>query len=356
MTSKSLKLAGLALGVSAMGVTASFAEDVTLRIGSGHPNGPSAYVSDMANFFVPEVKKRAAAAGHNVEFVEGYGGAIAGVAETLESVQNGILDIGGYCMCFEPAKLFLHNFPYYVPFGPQESSNAMETVRATYDAVPWLTEQFSSEYSQVLLGLHGWDNYHLGMTDPWEKVEDLKGIKIGGAGPNLPWIEFAGAVPVQSTLPDGYLSLQTGVYNGWLMLPSAYLGFKFHEPAPYYTLIGFGAMGVNALTMNKRKFDSLPADLQQILMEVGAEYEAQSGPTLNGRQDAGLKGLKEAGAKINELDPDVRQQWAQSLATFPNQQAKEADGRGMPGSEVLNAYLKAVAASGYKIPVDYKID
>lgn len=351
-----LKTIGVWSVAGALTASAAFAENFTFRIGSGHPKGPAAYVSDMADFFVPEVKKRAAEAGHTVEFVEGYGGAIAGVAETLEAVQNGILDVGGYCICFEPAKLFLHNFPYYTPFGPQDSENAMATVRATYDAVPWLTEQFESEYGQVHLAIHGWDNYHLGMTDPWETVEDLKGIKIGGAGPNLPWIEFAGAVPVQSTLPDGYLSLQTGVYNGWLMLPSAYFGFKFHEPAPYYTLVGFGAMGVNALTMNKRKFDSLPEDLQAIILEVGREYEAKAGANLNGRQAWGLNGLKETGATINELPAEVRAAWAQSLSDFPNQQAKEANGRGMPGSEVLKAYLDAVAASGYEIPVEYVIE
>ena len=217
---------------------------------------------------MPEVKKRVAAeTEHTIEFVEGYGGSIAGVAETLEAVQNGILDIGAYCFCFEPAKLFLHNFPYYAPFGPQDSAQQMQATRAVYDKTPWLTETFEKEYKQKLLGLHGWDNYHLGTTDPWDTVEDLKGVKVGGAGPNLPWLEFAGAVPVQSTLPDGYLSLQTGVYNGWLMFPSAYLGFKFYEPAPHYTQIGFGAMGVNGLTMNLRKFNSLPPEVQKILVE-----------------------------------------------------------------------------------------
>ncbi len=350
-----LKTSTIAVAIAATAGMAS-ADSFTFRIGSGHPAAPAAYVSDMSKFFVPEVTKRAEAAGHTVTFVEAYGGSIAGVAETLESVQNGILDIGGYCMCFEPAKLFLHNFPYYAPFGPQNSEDAMTTVRATYNAVPWLTDQFESAYRNVLLGLHGWDNYHLGTTDPWETINDLKGVKIGGAGPNLPWIEFAGGVPVQSTLPDGYLSLSTGVYNGWLMLPSAYFGFKFHEPAPYYTLVGFGAVGINALTMNKRKFDSLPPEMQAIMMEVGAEYEAQAGASLNGRQAWGLNGLKEAGATISELPADVRAAWAQSLAGFPNQQAKEADGRGMPGSEVLNAYLTAISDAGIDMPVDYVID
>ena len=163
-------------------------------------------------------------------------------------------------------------------------------------------------------------------------------------------------MPVQSTLPDGYLSLQTGVYNGWLMFPSAYLGFKFHEPAPHYTLIGFGAVGVNALTMNKRKFDSLPEDMQQILMEVGRAYEDQAGASLNGRQESGLAGLKEVGAQIKELPEEARAGWAESLTSFPNQQAQDANGRGMPGSEVLQTYLKAVADTGYAMPVEYTVE
>ncbi|MEM8664937.1 MAG: TRAP transporter substrate-binding protein DctP, partial [Pseudomonadota bacterium] len=181
-------------------------------------------------------------------------------------------------------------------------------------------------------------------------------VKIGGAGPNLPWLEFAGAVPVQSTLPDGYLALQTGVYDGWLMFPSAYLGFKFHEPAPYYTLIGFGAMGVNALTMNTRSLSRLPEDVQQIIREVGRAYEDQAGASLNAAQQRGLDGLKEVGANIKEITPEVRAEWAASLAAFPNQQAKEADGRGMPGSDVMKAYLAAVAAQGYDWPQEYVIE
>lgn len=345
-----LCVAGVSFG------SVAIADDITLRIGSGHPNGPAVYVADTANFFVPEVKKRVAAeTEHTIEFVEGYGGAIAGVAETLEAVQNGILDIGSYCMCFEPAKLFLHNFPYYAPFGPQDSKQQMQAVRAVYDKTPWLTEVFESDYKQKLLGLHGWDNYHLGTTDPWDTVEDLKGVKVGGAGPNLPWLEYAGAVPVQSTLPDGYLSLQTGVYNGWLMFPSAYLGFKFHEPAPHYTQIGFGAMGVNALTMNAKKFAKLPEDVQKIIMEVGRAYEDQAGDSLNARQEAGLKGLAEVGAKMKVLPEEARAGWAVSLAEFPGKQAKEADGRGLPGTEVMTNYLDAVAATGYEWPHTYEL-
>ena len=350
----------ITLGLGALAITAlaapAVADTFTLRIGSGHPNGPAIYVTDTANFFVPEVVRRVAEeTDHEIEFVEGYGGAMAGVAETLEAVQNGILDIGAYCICFEPAKLFLHNFPYYAPFGPQDSDQAMAAVRSVYNDVPWLTDQFTEEYDQELIGLHGWDNYHVGTTEPWETIEDLQGVKIGGAGPNLPWLEFAGAIPVQSTLPEGYLSLQTGVYSGWLMFPSAYLGFKFHEPSPNYTLVGFGAMPVNALTVNTRSMANLPEDVQQIIREVGQAYEDQSGGSLNAAQQRGLDGLAAAGTNVQTLGDDVRAEWAESLTGFPQLQASEADGRGMPGTEVMKAYLAAVPMTGYDWPVEYVV-
>ncbi len=47
--------------LSAMMASApAMADTFTLRIGSGHPNGPLVYVTDTANFFVPEVVRRVA--------------------------------------------------------------------------------------------------------------------------------------------------------------------------------------------------------------------------------------------------------------------------------------------------------
>ena len=95
-------------------------EIIRLRIASGHPPA-NTYVNLMQNFFVPEVTKRVAAkTKHKVEFVEGYGGAMVKVADTLEGVQSGIIDIGGYCFCFEPSNLPLHAFQVMLPFGTMD--------------------------------------------------------------------------------------------------------------------------------------------------------------------------------------------------------------------------------------------
>ncbi|MFQ6006616.1 MAG: TRAP transporter substrate-binding protein DctP, partial [Woeseia sp.] len=211
-------------------------------------------------------------------------------------------------------------------------------------------------YKQQLVALNGWDNYHLGTVDPWDSIGDLEGIKIAGAGPNLPWLEYAGAIPVQSTLPDGYLSLQTGVYAGWLMFPSAYYSFKFHEPAPNYTLIGFGVMGgAVVLTINSQTLLRLPEEVRNIIMEVGRAYERHAAAALEQGQSTGLDDLRGAGAVIRQLPDDVRTSWAKSLADFPNRMAKDADERNMPGSEIIRSYISEVSQSGYEWPVDYII-
>lgn len=339
-----------------LAATPGFADTFTLRIGSGHPRGPTPYVNTMSEFFAPEVTRRVAEeTEHEIVFIEAYGGAIAGVADTLESVQQGILDVGAFCICFEPSKMFLHNFPYYLAFGPQESSDAIAAARSVYETNPWLKEVMLDEYGQQFLGLGVWDNYHLGTVEDWNTVEDLRGVKIGGAGPNLAWLDYIEAIPVQSTLPEGYLALKTGVYSGWLMVPSAYNGFKFYEPAPYYTLIGFGAMPVIMMTVNDDKMASLPEDVQAIIREVGAEWEEQNGAAMDAVQAGGLEQLKENGAIIKTLPEEVRIEWANSLAEFPKAQVAEAEGRGLPALAVMQAYIDAAKEVGHVWPVEYAL-
>jgi len=158
-------------------------------------------------------------------------------------------------------------------------------------------------------------------------------------------------------LPDGYLSMQTGVYSGWLMFPSAYYSFNFHEPAPNYTLVHFGSVGgAVVLTINNDAMTALPVEVQKIIREVGRDYERIAAVALNEGQALGLKNLEAAGTAIRTLPDSVRRDWAESLAEFPNQMATDADARDMPGSEIIRDYIDAVSQSGHEWPVHYAIE
>ena len=143
------------------------AEDIKLRIASGHP-AVNTYVNLMQNFFVPEVTKRVAArTKHKVEFIEGYGGAMVKVADTLEGVQSGIIDIGGYCFCFEPSNLPLHAFQVMLPFGTMDPVKSVKLARAVYDKVPYMCKVFEDKFNQKLIALIADNGYNLGTIFDW---------------------------------------------------------------------------------------------------------------------------------------------------------------------------------------------
>src|SRR5690606_33687285 len=115
---------------------------------------------------------------------------------------------------------------------------------------PYLTDVFEKRFNQKLIARITDASYNLGTTFDWDEVSDLRDVKIAGAGLNLNWLRFAGPTPVQFSLPEAYTGLQTGVYEGAIMFPSAWVNLKLYEPAPFYTLIEFGTITWHGLTIN----------------------------------------------------------------------------------------------------------
>ena len=345
----------LAAVIGTLGMTAAQAENIRLRIASGHPSA-NTYVNLMQTFFVPEVTKRVAErTQHKVEFVEGYGGSMVKVADTLEGVQSGIVDIGGYCFCFEPSNLPLHAFQVMLPFGTMSPEKSVKLARTIYNKVPYMSQVFEDKYNQKLLSLIADNGYNLGTTFEWDKVSDLKGRKLAGAGLNLKWLEYAGAVPVQSSLPEAYTSMQTGVYFGWIMFPSGWVNFKLNEVAKNYTEVGFGSISWHGMTINKNRFNRLPKDVQDIIVEVGKEYEAKTGTVNEENYPKQLAQLKTLGVNVKTVPDSVRVEWANSLKEWPQAQAADLDKQGLPASLVLKTTLEEAEKMGHKWPVRYSI-
>lgn len=347
-------ITGLALSLSA---TQAFADNITLRIGAGHPDGPVPYVRLTKEFFVPEVTRRVEEeTEHTVRFIEAYGGTIAKLPEVLEATQRGILDIGHTCFCFEPTKAFAQNLNYYVPFSTPSAVQQLRVTKKVYEAHPELAEHFEDNYGQTLIAITGYDNYNLGTSFAWETVDELASRKIGGAGPNLPWLEFTGATVVQTSLNEMYSGVATGVFEGMLMFPGSYYGFKFHEVAPNYKVIDIGAVMVNGMMINNRTKAKLPPEVYEIIVEVAAEYELEVAKALDAGNKAGLEKLKEAGAIITVLPEDQRQAWAEKLKDWPNQMAQQVNEQGFNGTAIFRDYIRFLEEDGYQLPVTYTIE
>ena len=333
---------------------AASAETITLRIASGHPPGV-VYAGLMKNFFQPELKKAVESrTSHKVQFVEGYSGSIVKVYETFEGVQNGIVDIGGFCYCFEPSNLKMHAFQVMLPFGTMDPTISLKVAQDVYREVPYLTNVFEEKFNQKLLARIADGGYNLGTSFDWNKVEDLKSIKIAGAGLNLNWLKYAGVTPVQGSLPEAYTGMKTHIYEGWIMFPSAWVNLKLYEPGPFYTLIGFGSITWHGLTINLDKWNSLPKDFQEVLVEVAAAYEEKTGSNNKERYAKDVETLK-GKISVKQLDASVTKAWAESLKDWPQAYANELEAEGLPAKKVMNLVLDSAEKHGHTWPVRYVV-
>ena len=126
--------------------------------------------------------------------------------------------------------------------------------------------------------------------------------------------------------------MKTGVYNGWIMFPSGYANFKLYEVGKYYTEIGFGAITWHGLTVNLARWNKLPKEVQDIILQVAHEYELKTGTVNKADYPKQIAEIKAHGGIVRTLPEKVRQEWAQSLASWPAQKAKELDAKGLPAT------------------------
>ena len=340
---------------SVPGIGTANAATFRLTIGASHPEA-AIWVEVMRDFLAPEIAKRVEQkTGHKIEWVNAYGGSICKVGECLEAVESGLLDIAEIQPTFEPSKLMAHNFAYAVPFGPPDPVMAARVGLKIYDTVPGLN-RILDKYNQLFLALGpSGGNYGLVTTFPWEKVEQLKGRKIAAAGPNIPWLQAVGAIPVTSNLVEAYTSLQSGVYQGWLMFPVGVVGFKLHEVAKNFTFTDFGSMAAAILiTVNKNTWAKLPKPVQDIMTEVGREYVEVVSKRTAAQEQRSIDAMKAAGVNIRSLSDAEIVKWANALPEIPSQRAAEIRKAGHPG-EVVAAYLKALKDAGVKLPRDWTV-
>lgn len=135
-------------------------------------------------------------------------------------------------------------------------------------------------------------------------LDDLKGVKM--RIPEYPVyvkaFEAMGTKPVRVTWGEAYLALSQGVSDAMecgfeFIYPS-----KFHEVAKYVTWT-YHLYDARGAVMNPKRFDSMPKDLQQALMDAFIAGEKHYNDQMSAmKADHGEKMLK-SGVAIIHVDP-----------------------------------------------------
>ena len=352
---KSVLTAGALTAGLVMAQTSALADNFNLRIAAGHPSAPLASVNQLNKTFVPNVTKRVAAeTDHTVRFIEGYGGTIANLFEVLESTQKGLVDIGAMCSCFEPTKLFVHNLNYFNPFISGDPKIMGPTTRQIHKEFDYFSTIFD-QYGQTYIGGGAFDDYGLGTKFPWTKMEELKGVKIGAAGPNLPWLDYAGASKVQTNLNEVYNALQSGVFSGVVIFPAPYFGFKFGEVAKYYTTMGWGSVVAYPVTVNNDTWAKLPDSVKKIITEETGVYNVAVEDEGVRKYSSALVNLKKQGVTVRDLGDEERNKMAKAVEPWVQQKAAEYETKGFPGKATFNRLYELAKKNGATPVYDYTI-
>lgn len=151
----------------------------------------------------------------------------------------------------------------------------------------------------------GWFNREI------NSLSDIKGLKMRIPGLGGEVLNRAGGTAV--TIPGGelYTSLQTGVIDAteWVG-PYNDLSFGLHEIAEYYYYPGWHEPGPTLeLSVNRKAFESLPEDLQQILTVAARAINQDMLDEYNARNNTALQALiNEHNVKLKRLPDDVIQE------------------------------------------------
>lgn len=265
------------------------------------PNFP--VVGEGCNLFAKWVSEMSA--GRLEIKVYGSGELVPGL-ETFDAVSGGAVEVGHGVAYYWSGRHPMTPFFAAVPFGMNAqqinawlyAGGGMELYRKLYDRFNLVP--FPCGNTGVQMG--GWFNKEI------NSLEDFKGLKMRMPGLGGKVLQKVGGTAVLSSGSEIYTNLERGVIDAteWIGPYHDYL-MGFHKIAKYYYYPGWHEPGpVLEMIINKRAFNQLPKDLQQIVETATyrfnlwcmSEFDAKNNLYLN-------KILEESDVELRKFPDEV---------------------------------------------------
>lgn len=285
--------------------------------------------------FCEEIKKRT---NGRVEITYYPGGILTSATKVYEGVVNGVSDMGlshiGYTRGRFPVTEVLD-----LPVGYASGYVATQ-----------VKDDFYNKYKPK-----EWNDVHVlhffapgpqiiaTKTKPVKVLEDLKGMKIRGAGRIGDTAKALGATPVPVEMPDAYDGLQRGVVDGIMDAMETWRGWKLGELVKHATLSqrGAGLVFTFYVIISKDKWDALPDDIKTIFSQVSSEWKEKYSVTSNQLDINGRDFFKEKGGQLYALSDEEVKKWQKASQAVLEQYAKDLEAKGVKKAET-DGYLKFI--------------
>ncbi|SEQ36126.1 TRAP-type C4-dicarboxylate transport system, substrate-binding protein [Amphritea atlantica] len=321
-----LTAAGL---LSAALLSPAQAAEFTIRLGHLWPavSGPH------KNLIQPWADKIEAESGGRIS-VEVYpSGTLAKPPAQYDAVKNGIMDVTATVQGYSANRFPLTQI-VELPGVAKDAVNGSCILQSLLDE-----KLISEEYEDtkpIFLYTHGPGLLHT--RDKLIKVpSDLSGLRI--RRPTTVVAELLtelNAQPVGMPAPGSYTAMQRGVIDGVAFPWEAMASFRLNELTNTHTEVG-GLYTISFIvTMNKRVYNSLPADLQAIIdKNSGLTWAEKAGEVFDALDVVGKKQAKDAGHEIFTIEGGVNNpDWKPLLDKASQNYIDSLEAKGLPAKKV----------------------
>jgi len=345
-------LVGSLLLIEASLVPADAQNVIRLTVATGLPQS-NPVLAEINRTFAPAVDEELKKSGnkYKIDWIIGHAGTIVKLPAIMQAVSDGVVDMGMTTQALEQSKMPLQNVVYYAPFGTTNHRLAGEAFDETQRSIDAMAVW--SKFNTVYLASFPFDRYILMSKQPIRSVDDLRGKKVGGIGPNLLWLANTGAVGVVANFGTAYDDLQSGKYDLTFMTPLNAASTKVYEVAPYFIDVGFGSMSVVVFLCNKARWDRLPNEVQAALRKGIERWKTAYFYNLDGQIDPTIKLMEKAGATVIALPAEERKRWADTLPPLAVEWANQMQSKGLPGKKVVETYVGALRKRDVQLVRDW---
>jgi len=193
-------------------------------------------------------------------------GALVPSKEIYEAVERGMIECGMTSPSYMQSKIPVASIAYGLPFAFTEVWQGQYYFK-------WLGFEKIMQEETLKNGVYYFPDRiyatELVLKKPVTKADDFKGLKLRSSGVLLNIFKEMGASASYITGAEIYPALASGVIEGahWGAAQGA-RDMGFYEICKYHLKPPLSVAAPDAWLFNKKKFDSLPEDIQKIVREI----------------------------------------------------------------------------------------
>ena len=345
-------LAQGAVGVAATAVpfirNAHAQQVIDVTFIAGFPPGAT-FVGSFVNGYVQHVDAELAKTGkYKINWNMAHSGQIAKPRGEFEALQAGLGDIAVVPTPYYFDRVPMFEIPFVTPFttnDPVFLSKVFGEVEAKF---PVFTDVWAKYNQKMLQTTPNCDAYVIISKKQIKTLDDMRGMKIAGVGPNLRWLQRMGATPVTASMADWYTGLNTGIYEAAMATPQSLGAFKLCQPAKYLLDAGLGANANVNLCVNVSKFwKRQPDEVKAAFVAAAPTWDKEQLKLLvDGSKSSVEQCTKEFGMVTSVLPEADRLKWANGMDNIALEWADRVQKQGIPGREILKFYMDRMREGG----------